>query len=76
MADKRRRIKGRAHTDSEKAIVLQKILDMWKSMPELRLGQLIDNSIFFCKIELFYLEDDALVEAMETFTNVKGDKKT
>ena len=76
MAIKGRRIKGRAHTDSEKAIVLQKILDMWKSMPELRLGQLIDNSIFFCNKELFYLEDDALVESMETFTNVKGDKKT
>lgn len=43
--------------------VLKTIRDIWEKQPDLRLGQLILNAIH--EDNLYYTEDDALVDALE-----------
>ena len=44
--------------------VLNKVQEIWKKVPQLRLGQLLGNT---CKseLQLYYLEDKALLERLE-----------
>jgi len=57
-------MEGRARTEQEKRVIIQRLLVAWISLPELRLGQLIDNSISTDK-DLFFLEDKELIELVE-----------
>ncbi len=43
--------------------ILSRIRALWLTHPDLRLGQLIGNAIF--DEDLYYLEDDEFVEALE-----------
>jgi hypothetical protein len=57
---------GRAETDEQKKHVMDRLLDAWKKIPELRLGQLINNAIGN-EQNLFYYEDFDLVREAEQF---------
>jgi uncharacterized protein YihD (DUF1040 family) len=46
-------------------IVLDRIKELWKKYPDLRLGQLISNVIR--DPALYYIEDEDLVDLIETF---------
>lgn len=54
---------GRAVTREQKQAVMDRLLDAWLRVPELRLGQLIATSR--ASTEIFYTEDTALLEAIE-----------
>ena len=60
---------SRALTNSEKACVTNRILAAWLSSPHQRLGQLISNSLQNCSTDLFYVEDNDLVTAIESFAD-------
>jgi len=61
---------NRAFSDSEKELIINKLLFAWKALPNLRLGQLLSNSI---DKDLFYIEDFILIEKVENL--VKKIKK-
>lgn len=44
--------------------VLEKIRSYWVQHPELRLGQILEIMASDRDVDVFYLEDDALVEAL------------
>ena len=54
---------GRADTPEKKAAVIDALIAAWARHPELRLGQLI--SCVLHDIDLHYVEDEALREALE-----------
>lgn len=54
-------ISGRAHTPEQKRAILERLYGVWMRQPELRLGQLLDNSVH----NMFYVEDEALMDALE-----------
>lgn len=54
----------RAETDSEKEEVMRRILEVWKQVPQLRLTQLIVNSV---GPDPFYIEDKKLVQSVENY---------
>lgn len=58
-------MKGRAKTYEEKRAIMERILAIWASKPELRLGQLLDSSILERPAGLFYIEDERLAEMVE-----------
>lgn len=47
--------------------ILNKIEEIWKEYPDLRLGQLISNMSDRSPWPLFYIEDDELIERLEEF---------
>ncbi|KKN65718.1 hypothetical protein LCGC14_0478570 [marine sediment metagenome] len=56
-------MKGRAKTSSEKRVVMERILAVWVAVPNLRLGQLLENA---CDTSpLYYMEDEPLAQAVE-----------
>lgn len=57
--------KGRAFTPEEKKQILNRILAVWVSVPDMRLGQLIVCSQY--TVDTFYVEDQKLVENVEAF---------
>ena len=61
-------VMGRAVSDDAKQEVLERLLEVWKSRPELRLGQLIGN-VYHSNdrggVSLYYAEDYALLTALE-----------
>jgi len=57
-------MKGRARSVQEKKEIIQRLLSAWVSLPDLRLGQLIDISEPADK-DLFYIEDDELISLIE-----------
>lgn len=59
--------KGRADTDEKKAVLLGRLLTVWRKIPEMRLGQLLVNYMPGVKPNpmLFYLEDEDLVVHLE-----------
>jgi hypothetical protein len=61
---KRESIPGRADTDSKKGLVFEKILRAWKLVPEMRLGQLIDNALYGGRLGVFQIEDDDFSNAL------------
>jgi hypothetical protein len=48
--------------------ILEKLRILWAEMPDLRLGQLVDNARMVSDghdIDLFYIEDDLIEEGLE-----------
>lgn len=46
---------------------LARIRDLWEKVPDLRLGQLLSNTMLNNAIDLFHIEDNKLVETIEEF---------
>ena len=64
--------KGRAETDEQKKAVMAKLLKAWKASPLQRLGQLLSNATLMSgQTELFYVEDESLVEKVVEFVGCK-----
>jgi hypothetical protein len=55
---------GRAITPEAKRAAVERLLAAWLRCPDLRLGQMIDNT----NVDLFYVEDDDLLANIEMFT--------
>lgn len=55
---------GRALTPSQKREVVERILSAWERVPDLRLGQLIEQAVR-ARGDLFYVEDHILVLSCE-----------
>jgi hypothetical protein len=60
-------MKGRAKTYEEKRAIVERILAIWSSKPELRLGQLLVGAYqqVTCRTDIFYVEDERLAELVE-----------
>lgn len=67
-----RKVEGRAHEPHEKRIIMEKILAIWLQFPDLRLGQLIQNSQDVRGQNLFYTEDEKLFEDLKAFAKKYG----
>ena len=60
----------RAITPEQKRLVMERVLAAWNESPQLRLGQLIDGVIHWCKKpgpDLYYIEDTDLAELLENW---------
>lgn len=57
----------RATTDKAKERVMARLLEAWKKVPQLRLGQLIVNA---CGKDPYYREDDELVAEVEAMVTL------
>ena len=69
-----RAMNGRAETPEQKRAVVERILAAWEKSPTLRLGQLIENARYRVpgpKPDLFNIEDEALVIAVEVERDAK-----
>lgn len=42
--------------------ILEKIGNAWRCAPDLRLGQLLMNAVESNEVDLYYIEDEALVD--------------
>ena len=51
--------------------VLEEIREIWEKYPDLRLGQLLLNTAERANM-LYYIEDDALVQALKRLYDDKG----
>jgi hypothetical protein len=59
---------NRAETDEEKEACLKEILEAWKKVPYLRLGQLIENTLLEKPpTRLFYVEDMILSDCLQMY---------
>jgi hypothetical protein len=58
-------VKGRAETNGEKRLIIERLLAVWRKNPELRLGQLI-VCVHGGK-DPFYIEDEPFVQAFENW---------
>lgn len=54
-----------AATHDQKADVIAQLLHAWICLPDLRLGQLIDNATRATPAALYFIEDAGLVQALE-----------
>jgi hypothetical protein len=59
--------KDRAYTPEQKKEIMNRMLAVWLSVPELRLGQLISLAMFYTPIDNFYVEDYLLVNLLENY---------
>jgi hypothetical protein len=71
----------RAIDDSQKQEILERLLEVWKANPSLRLGQLIGNVYHSTDrggVNLYYQEDYPLLKSLEEAyeKKVKDDNKT
>lgn len=57
---------NRASTPEQKREVIERLYAAWCEQPDMRLGQLIQNSVLG-DIAVFYVEDYRLIESVETF---------
>jgi hypothetical protein len=62
-------MKDRAEEEWQKRDVMEKLLDVWLKHPNLRLGQLIINSLPVNGVDAFNVEDYRLVELAYKFSN-------
>jgi len=46
-------------------VVMDDIMHQWAKYPDLRLGQMISSAMNGCGVDLFYIEDDELVERIK-----------
>ena len=53
----------RASTDEQKRDVIERLYVLWRTHPELRLGQLLGN----VSLDIYYEEDFHLLEILEQF---------
>lgn len=62
-------IAKRAYTPEQKKEIINRLLVVWISLPDLRLGQLIANANLTKNEDkdIFYIEDFELIEKMESF---------
>ena len=61
-------IQGRAETYEQKRAIMEKVLSYWAQYPNLRLGQLIQNAADVRGANVFYVEDEKLVELLKAFS--------
>lgn len=54
----------RAHTEAEKKVILNRVLRVWLTYPQLRLGQLLVNAGLATP---YYVEDKAFAELLERY---------
>lgn len=61
-------LEARAVTPERKKKVVEQLLQLWLSVPGLRLGQLVHNAAVHGagRDDSFYIEDDDLITAMRT----------
>lgn len=52
----------------------ERLKNLWKKYPDLRLGQLISN--LFRDPTLYYVEDEDLIKGLEEFYGSLGNNKT
>lgn len=50
--------------------VLKELGDIWKQVPDWRLGQLFCNLQRFEGTDLFFYEDEKLIEALKTYFEI------
>lgn len=71
-------VKGRADTPEKKELTMQELAELWKEVPDLRLGQFLTTIISKYKGEienhsfesrLFYIEDEDVVKTAEAFVD-------
>lgn len=71
------KIKGRANTPEEKKFIIDKLYYAWLSIPELRLGQLLENAKPLHLDDMFYIEDEILIQNVENLvtkiTDIEND---
>ena len=60
-------VKGRAETPGQKRSVIETLYSVWCAMPELRLGQLLENAKGHPDGDLFYVEDHDLAQLLLIF---------
>lgn len=64
-------MKGRALTPEKKRAVIEQLYATWLALPQLRLGQLIDNAVhLYGQTDLFNTEDEELVELAKKLTQL------
>lgn len=56
-------MKGRAKTPEQKREIMERILAVWMTVPDLRLGQLVNGTTR----DAFYIEDYELAEIIELY---------
>jgi hypothetical protein len=56
---------GRAQAEYEKSLVIKRLFAVWRSNPNLRLGQLIENAV--TPVAQYYIEDFPFIEAIERY---------
>ena len=62
---------GRADTDEKKRAIVERVFAAWTKDPQLRLGQLLVNSLRRADVDqgdLFYVEDESLAVDVESFS--------
>lgn len=66
----------RAVTPEQKKDATDRILNAWLDVPNLRLGQFIENARSFYRnsAPMFYVEDMDLVDILETYARAQKDK--
>lgn len=60
-------LKKRATDSKTKKEIVIRLLSAWKSCPDLRFGQLINNATVFKYKDIFYIEDYDLIELVENY---------
>jgi hypothetical protein len=63
-------IQFRAHTPEEKRAIVERLLAVWLTVPDLRFGQMLTNAMRDCS--LFYVEDEVLASTVELFGGRHG----
>jgi hypothetical protein len=59
-------MRGRAETPEDKREIIERILAVWLSKPQQRLGQLIENARGWNpQVDLFMIEDQDLADLVE-----------
>ena len=56
-------------------VVINNIMHEWEKFPDLRLGQLISNSVTTTNTDLFYLEDEELVKVIQKYVGALDGNK-
>ena len=48
----------------------QELGEVWHQVPDLRFGQLIANALSSCGKDIFYVEDDEMINRLEEFSTL------
>jgi hypothetical protein len=63
-----KKVNGRAYSPEEKRVIMERILTVWIASGDMRLGQLIENSLPLALAnDPYYVEDEVLAEYIESF---------
>lgn len=57
------------HRQDERKEVINRIYELWSAVPEMRLGQLIDNATHNKSSGTYFLSDKELVNELENYMN-------